>query len=608
MSLLGLTRVVPQFLVRVLMMSLLKGVGNHQYDDFAKLLPEYDFIVVGAGSAGSVVASRLAEVPGWRVLLLESGGPPPPEAQVPAYNLFLLQSDVEWNYRSTPQRHGLRNYKNNACPYPLGRAVGGSSAINWMMYVRGNRRDYDHWEALGNPGWGYGTVLKYFKKAEDYKGTRNNQTAEYHGRGGPVAVDDKRWGSPLLRAFLKAGQQLGYSVVDPNGPEQIGFSVADMTQRDGRRASVAEAYLLRAESLNNLHVISNAHVTQVLFDDQKRAVGVRYEHRDKARTVLARREVVVSAGAIGSPHLLMVSGVGPAQHLQQYKIPVVADVPGVGLNFQDHPSIFGLTWTVKQGSGTSLFNLANPIHIKDFLYNRQGPLTSPFAVEGNAWNLAEEGDPLWPELQYLFISGSPGIDSGLLITDLIGFRRDFFKEYYGSILGLDGFNIGPMLTRPKSRGSVRLKSRDPRQPPLIDPNFLSHPDDVTTFVRGVRFVLALGNASALRVDHEAKFHDQVLPGCEHEVYGSDNYWACYTRHMAQTTYHPAGTCKMAPASDPYGVVDHTLKLRGVSGVRVVDASIMPQITSGNLNAPVIMIGERAADIIKRDWKIPIQPL
>ncbi|KAK3859895.1 hypothetical protein Pcinc_034025 [Petrolisthes cinctipes] len=429
------------------------------------------------------------------------------------------------------------------------------------------------------------------------------QDTEYHGRGGPLSVEDKRWWSPLLPAFLNAGRELGYKVIDPNGPEQTGFSVADMTQHGGERSGVSEGYLKRATQRPNLHVVSKAHVTKIIFDKNKRATGVRFLHRGKIRTVSARREVVLSAGAVGSPQLLMVSGVGPAEHLTQHNIPVIADVPGVGENLQDHPSIFGLTFTVKQGSGTDILQLANPVNVKDYIRNRRGPLTSPTAVEGNAWSVNESGedDPQWPDLQYLFMSGTPFSDWGIYIVDVLGFRRDFFNEYFGSLLGSLGFNIGPMLTRPKSRGTIRLQSSDPQRPPLIDPNFLSHPDDVKTFVRGIKFVLAIGNTSSLRVDHEAKFHDKHLPGCERERYGTDDYWSCYTRQMAQTTYHPCCTLKMAPSSDPLAVVDHRLRMRAVSGVRVVDASIMPDIVSGNLNAPVIMVGEKAADIIKEDW-------
>ncbi|XP_050712612.1 glucose dehydrogenase [FAD, quinone]-like [Eriocheir sinensis] len=318
-------------------------------------------------------------------------------------------------------------------------------------------------------------------------------------------------------------------------------------------------------------------------------------------TAHARKEIVLSAGAIGTPQLLMVSGVGPADHLRHHGIPVVADVPGVGQNLHDHPSIFGMTWTVRPGSSYRLSSLANPLYLKDYIFNGEGPLTSPFSLEGNAWSRAEEGDPNWPDLQYLFISGSPSMDYGLIINDLIGFRRDFFNTYYKSLFGKDTFSIGPMLTRPKSRGNVRLQSRNPHDPPLINPNFLSHPDDVRTFVRGIKFVLAVGNTSALREGFDATFHDMTLPGCEHHVYGSDDYWSCFVRHMAQTTYHPVGTCKMAPETDPGSVVDYRLRVRAVSGLRVVDGSIMPTIVAGNTNAPIIMIGEKAADMIKEDW-------
>ncbi|XP_069950744.1 glucose dehydrogenase [FAD, quinone]-like [Cherax quadricarinatus] len=562
-----------------------------------------DFMLLGSGTAGGVLAARLSEVAEWNVLLLESGGPPPPESVIPALNIVLMQSDAEWNYFTVPQKHGLRGYVNNACHFPVGRTLGGSSVVNWMMYVRGNRRDFDNWEAMGNPGWSYKDVLKYFKKAEDYRGDRSSATASYHGYGGPASVETKRWGTPIMNAILKAGQQLGYQIIDPNGPEQIGFSIPDLTQRDGRRGSTAEAYIRPAAARPNLHVAMNAHVTQVVFNDQKRAVGIRFEQHGKIRTVLARREVVLSAGAVGSPHLLLLSGVGPAHHLKQHNIPVVLDLPGVGENFHDHPSIFGLSWSVNKGSGDSVLRLTRPEALQEYIKYQRGPLSCPFGVEVNAWSLGEE-DPQWPDVQYLFVSGTPALDYGFFITDGIGYRRELFKQHYLPLIGQEGFTIGPMLTRPKSRGTIRLSSSNPKAAPLIDPNYLSHPDDVKTLIKGIRFSLTVGEAPALRVEHGARFHDKVLPGCESEVFGSDEYWACYTRFMAKTTFHPVGSCKMGPASDPYSVVDHTLKVRGVSGLRVVDGSIMPLITSGNTNAPVLMIGEKAADIIKQDWGIP----
>ncbi|KAK8384695.1 hypothetical protein O3P69_014339 [Scylla paramamosain] len=565
-----LSRFIPGLLVRLLVAVGLRGSNDHNYDASDKLLYQYDFIVVGGGTAGGAVAARLAEVEGWRVLLLEAGGPPPPESVVPGLNVVLMQSDADWNYFTVPQKHSLRGYVGRSCHFPTGRALGGSSTINWMMYVRGNRRDFDKWEAMGNPGWSFDNVLKYFKKSEDYRGVRRPETAFYRGVGGPASVENKRWGTPLMHAILKAGNQLGYDVIDPNGPEQIGFSIPDMTTKNGRRGTSADSYIRPAVIRRpNLHVVMNAFVTQILFDDRKRAIGVRFEQYGKVRTVMAQREVVVSAGAVGSPKLLMLSGVGPEEHLRRHKIPVVVNLPGVGENFQDHPSIFGLTWTA----------------IEEYSRHGTGPLSCPLGVEVNAWAMSEEGDPYWPELQFLFVSGTPAFDYGLFVTDGIGYTRELFNKYYKSLIGLEGFTVGPMLTRPKSRGTV------------------SHPDDVATLVRGIKFALTVGNAPALREELGARFHSQPLPGCEREIPGSDPYWACYVRHMAKTTWHPVGSCKMAPPSDPLGVVDHTLKVRGVSGLRVVDGSIMPVITSGNTNAPCYMIGEKGADLIKEDWGV-----
>ncbi|XP_071523398.1 glucose dehydrogenase [FAD, quinone]-like [Panulirus ornatus] len=553
------------------------------------------------------MAARLSEVNQWRVLLLEAGGEPPLESYVPGLVVLLLQSDADWDYFTTPQQHAFRAYNNNTVPYPRGRTAGGSSTINGMIHVRGNRRDFDNWEALGNTGWSYEHVLGYFKKMEDYRGTFDNQTAIYRGRGGPQTVETKRWRTQVASSFLRAGQQLGFEILDSNGPEQMGFSLVDVTVRDGRRWSTAEGYLKPAATTRpNLHVAFHAHVTKILFNEKK-AVGVQFEQGGKVRTVFARRELVLSAGAIGSPHLLLLSGVGPAPHLRQHGIPVVADVPGVGQNLQDHPTLPGILWTVSKGSSLNPFTLVNPKNFYDFVHNGQGPLATPAGTEGNAWVPAVEGDPNWPEAQLSITTGTPVADYGIVTSEIFGFRRELFKDYYGPLLGQEVFGLAPILGRPKSRGSLTLRSSDPRQHPLIDVNYFSHPDDVATMIRGIKFALRVGSTPALRVDHEAKFYAKVLTGCEREVPFTDPYWECFIRHMASTAYHTVGTCKMGPDTDPQAVVDSTLRLRGVSGLRVVDASIMPQIVTGNTNAATIMIAEKAADLLKQDWGIPVTP-
>ncbi|XP_071533017.1 glucose dehydrogenase [FAD, quinone]-like [Panulirus ornatus] len=604
---LQLLRTVPVALLRLLLAVILKEAGEHDYDASLRLSLQYDFIIVGGGSAGSVLASRLSEVSGWQVLLLEAGGKPPPESHVPGYHQLLLRGDADWNYLTTPQRNSFNGFTDNRIPYPRGRVIGGSSVINSLFYVRGNRRDFDNWEAMGNPGWSYREVLKYFKKMEDYRGRVNKQTVSLHGYGGPLSVENKRWRTQIIDGFLKAGRQLGYRIVDPSDPDQIGFFEVDLTTRNGMRWSTAEAYIKPSASRPNLHVVLNAHVTKIIFDENKRAVGVHFQHRKKVKVARARREVVLSAGTIGSPHILMLSGVGPAEHLQYHGIPLVANVPGVGQNLNDHPYLSGPTWTVKNGSAYHILDTLRPNIIKQYINQRDGLLSIPISIEGYAWPLSEVGDPSWPEVQVAFLPFTLGNDNGLITPYVLGIKQELYKSYFTPLAGLEGFSIGPTLNRPKSRGSVTLNSSDPFDSPIIHTNYFSHPDDIAAVVRGIRFSLKVASMPALKYDFEAKFYDRLLPGCEHEVPGSDRYWECYARSLTNTIYHPAGTCKMGPPTDPYSVVNERLAARGLAGLRIVDASIMPQITSSNINAPTIMIAEKASDLIKEDWGVLAMP-
>ncbi|KAK3880322.1 hypothetical protein Pcinc_015201 [Petrolisthes cinctipes] len=321
------------------------------------------------------------------------------------------------------------------------------------------------------------------------------------------------------------------------------------------------------------------------------------------RTVLAGREVVLSAGAIGSPQLLLLSGVGPAVHLNTHGIPMVADVAGVGRNLQDHPSVSGLSWTTNKGSAVSLFSMLNPKNIYAYLRHGLGPLSGPVFNEGNAWMPSVEGDPYWPDIQVPMLSGMLALDFGIFSSQFTGVDPEVYKEYFSDVLGREGFSMTPFLTRPLSRGTVTLASLDPHAHPLIDVNFFSHPADVTTLVRGIKQALRIGDTPAMMVEHGARFHKKVLRSCQDQEPYTDRYWGCFVRHMSNTAYHPVGTCKMAPNTDPLGVVDHRLRVRGVRGLRVVDASIMPLIVTGNTNAATIMIGEKAADLIKEDWCI-----
>ncbi|XP_047482501.1 glucose dehydrogenase [FAD, quinone]-like [Penaeus chinensis] len=542
-------------LVRLLLVGVVRETGHAPFELHVPLDLSYDFIVVGGGSGGSVVASRLSEVAGWRVLLLEAGGPPAPESYVPALNfLFFLPENSNWEYTIAPQKHALKSFVGRSGRLIQGKTLGGSSSINGMLYARGNRRDYDQWASLGNPGWDYDTILPYFKKAEGY-------------RGGHLGEN--------------------------------GFAPFDYTIGDGIRCSTAECYLKPAASRPNLHTLHSATVFKILFNE-KRAIGVLFEHNGMLKVVKARKEVILSAGSLSSPKVLMLSGVGPAKHLHQHEIDVVADLPGVGRNLQDHLNVYGLTWTVRPDAEESPSVLSS---LDDYVKRRQGPYATPLGDQSSAWVRVSDapGDPQWPDVQYMLSSSTLATDKGIFSPSSLGLDPVRYRSYFESVLGEEGFSLQLNLMRPSSRGSVTLRSRDPRDYPYIDSNFLSHPDDLRILVNGIKFALAIGNTTSMKNALGARFHDKHLPGCENIYYGTDDYWACYVQHMASSYLHPAGTCKMGPENDPLSVVDSRLRLRGVSGVRIVDASIMPVIVSGNMNAPVIMIGEKSADMIKDDW-------
>ncbi|XP_050719520.1 glucose dehydrogenase [FAD, quinone]-like [Eriocheir sinensis] len=559
-------------------------------------------VAVGGGAAGCVLAARLTEIKDWRVLLLEVGGPPPLETRVPGILpiSYIPGYNLDWGYRTTPQKYSSQNFDNKAARQHQGRVLGGGSTVNAMFYVRGNRRDYDHWAALGNPGWDYRSVLPYFIKVEDYRGNLS-ETAAFHGRGGPIGVTPAPL-TPLTKAFIQGGLELGYQLVDYNGPEQLGFSQATFNIRDGVRSSTAEEYLKPASSRHNLHILHGANVLKILFK-QRRAVGVQFLYKDQVFEVGAQREVILSAGTIASPKLLMLSGVGPKYHLHHHQIPVVVDLPGVGQNVHDHVEVLGLSWTTKEPvSFNSLFDTLGPASVTQYKLSRQGPLSTAPLNFLNAWvKVRPEGDPLWPDIQLFLNSATFAYDKGTLNPALWGLDVKKFFEYATEIFGREGFTIRPVLLRPKSRGTITLQSRNPDHHPLIDPQLLSHPDDVKTLVEGVKFALRLGNTSVFSNTFKAKFFDKPLPDCERILYGSDPYWECFVRHMTTTFYHITGSCKMAPQTDPLGVVDHRLRLRGVRGLRVVDGSVMPLVISGNSHAPTIMIAEKGSDLIKEDW-------
>jgi len=521
---------------------------------------EFDYIVVGAGSAGCVLANRLTEDADVRVLLLEAGGPADnPNIAVPAAAAALWRTGVDWNFTTEPQKH----LRERALYWPRGKVLGGSSSINAMIYIRGHRADYDEWAGLGNPGWGYDDVLPYFKRAED-----NARGADaYHGTGGPLRVEDPRWVSGLGRAFVEAGQAAGIPANnDFNGAEQDGVGVYQVTQKRGERWSTFKAYLEPALGRANLTVRTHALSHRVIVEGG-RAVGVEFSHAGTVQTARATREVLLCGGAVNSPQLLQLSGIGSADHLRELGIAVVADLPGVGENLQDH---LVTDWSHRCDNGGLFEADRNPRNLIAYLARRKGPLTSVVAEVGGFVRTTPDLDA--PDLQFHFLPA---------LVDDLGARTP-----HGH-----GWNIWPTLLRPLSKGTVRVRSTDPRWAPAIDPNYLEAPEDVEVLVRGLELSREIAAQAPMARHRGERFHPPA---------GSDDDLAEYVRANCQTLFHPVGTCRMGV--DELAVVDPELRVRGVDGLRVIDASVMPTVPRGNTNAPTIMVAEKAVDLMRA--KVP----
>ncbi|GAC1349976.1 MAG: GMC family oxidoreductase N-terminal domain-containing protein [Ktedonobacteraceae bacterium] len=521
----------------------------------------YDYVIVGAGSSGCVLANRLTEDPSTTVLLLEAGGPDEAqEIHIPAAFSRLFKSPIDWAYQTEEQTH----LNNRSLYWPRGKVLGGSSSINAMVYMRGSRRDYDHWYELGNEGWSFSEVLPYFKKAEN----EERGASEYHGTGGPLNVTDQRSPNPLSHAFVEAGVEVGLPLTrDFNGPEQDGVGFYQVTQREGLRHSAAVGYVHPILSRPNFTLQTSAHVTGVLLENA-RAVGVSYIQNDQSHQANASQEVILAGGAINSPQLLMLSGIGPADHLKALGIPVVADLPGVGQNLQDHPAIVVL-YACNQP--ISLASAQTAENLQDFIDNKMGPLTSNIAECGAF--VRTQADLPMPDIQYHF-------------------APVYYLNHGFTVPEGDGYTIAPCVLHPRSRGYIALRSTDPTAAAIIQPNYFADEEDMRVLVEGVKLARRLGETKAF-----APYRDvETLPGSQTQ---SDKQIAAYIRNHVETLYHPVGTCKMG--NDSMAVVDAHLRVHGIEGLRVIDASIMPTIVGGNTNAPTIMIAEKAADLIKGDF-------
>ena len=520
----------------------------------------YDYVIVGAGSSGCVLANRLSEDPSTRVLLIEAGGRDrSPNVKIPAAFPNQFHTTLDWDFTTEPEPH----VDNRQQYIPRGKSLGGSSSMNAMLYVRGRPLDYDGWAAQGAPGWGYADVLPYFKRSED----NVRGASEFHGVGGPLRVSEQRSPRPMDRNLLEACAAAGIPVIaDYNGPEQDGASMFQVTQRNGRRWSTADAFLRPVLGRPNLDLRTRATVLGVELEGN-RAVGVRLRRGRRGEEVVrAEREVVLCAGAIGSPQLLLLSGIGPADELKQVGVQVRHDLRGVGRNLQDHPFVT-IIWEVTDQR--TLYGADKPKPMAEWVLRRTGPLSSTVA-EVVAFVRTRGGLPA-ADIQF-HMGAAYFEDHGA-------------EEYDGNCMV-----IAPVLVSPQARGQVWLRSADPTDKPRIITNTLGPPDDLASMLAGLRLGREIANQSPLK----ETIVKELKPGSEAV---DDEDLAADLRQRLMLIYHPVGTCRMSD-TDENAVVDSQLRVHAVEGLRVADASIMPIIPGGNTNAPTIMIAEKAADLIR----------
>ncbi|CAF4892915.1 unnamed protein product [Pieris macdunnoughi] len=570
---------------------------------YSKPLDEYDYIIVGASSAGSVLAARLSEdKPKATVLLLEAGKPEMILSDIPALTHHMQDTDYVWRYSMEHQAGVCLGSEEQRCYSPRGKALGGSSVTDYMFYSRGRPEDWNGIAADGNYGWSYNEVLEYFKKSERSE-LKKYKNLPYRGRDGELTVENVPFKTGLVEAFLAAGRLNGYQTVDYVSPDQLGFGYIQTITNKGHRLSAAKAFLHQHKRRKNMHILTDARVTKILIEPHsKRAFAVDYIKNNVKTTVRCRREIILSAGPIASPQLLMLSGVGPEEHLQTLGIPVLSNVP-VGRTLYDHIGFPGVVFKLNS-SNASLIEpkVATIPNLMQWLQFGDGLLTTPGGVEGLGYIKTSVSDnpELVPDIELINMGGSITSDGGAAIRKSWKISDRTYHNSFGSLTDCDTWQAIPVLLHPKSKGRLELRDISPFSYPKIFGNFLSDARDIAALKEAIKVLIGLGESEPFR-KYGPSLHLAPYPTCSSYAPGSDPYWDCAIRTMVVSMRRQTSTCKMGPENDSEAVVDPELRVRGVQGLRVADISILPKTISGHTIAPEIMIGEKAADLLRKTW-------
>ncbi|KAI1307594.1 Glucose dehydrogenase -like protein [Halotydeus destructor] len=568
----------------------------------------YNFVIVGGGTAGTVLAARLSENPSFRVLLLEAGGTESPLTDVPYLANVWRDSRLDWKIKSEPQDTGCLGFDQSRCIHSAGHGLGGSSLISGMTYLRGNQEDYNRWAEKGALGWSWADVYPYFMKSENNMDILEYDVySSYHKAGGPMPVEYQKFDPPFTKTFLDAVKVRGHKVGDYNGKDQLRFNRVQSTKEKGRRVSTKRAYLDPLRKRDNLEVITFATVTRILFDHQKKAVGVEYVKNNRVTRVLTTNEVILSAGALRTPQILLLSGVGPAGQLNDTGIEQVAELPGVGKNLQDHVYSF-LHFNVNGTDTLTPERVNTPANYAQYQIEGKGPLTSSGEV-GHGFlrtKLANDKVKGLPDIQVSYHAMSPmTFQDDAFWSSVLGFQSDIWSKYFKPYYGSETTTTMVKLLHPRSRGTVSLKTDNPLDDPAVRPNYFLHTEDARVMVEGVKAGIGIALATPF-ARHSPTMNPDHFPGCESFELWSDEYIQCYVKFYTVKSDDYVGTCKMGSADDIMAVVNNKLLVNGgIRGLRVVDASVMPDLPSGGTLAPTIMLAEKAADLIKQDYAVAV---